>query len=200
MIPGFDIFMHQLEILKNLQILTISLFDCDASEIEEKSSELFIYFHEIELGNKEQFPIYEAYLHFLKHISLIKKISLKNLNIPYLILKELITNHSLKDNFHQSTIVNLFESNKLLSLFLYDQKVIDQTAWELLIMRCQKTDFTPNHIFLAYCWPEIVENPEIYNEVTALKPTVSNIIIYKKIYRLVPRSQPIDLSKFTNPS
>ncbi|OHS96234.1 hypothetical protein TRFO_37616 [Tritrichomonas foetus] len=177
---AFFRFKEQIMILAKLQTLLVDLIDSEKSFREERISKLFGCFNEIEIH--DNFSIYDAFLHLLVHLSIVKPSKADTMSLFRQILEELVDNHSLKHAFHQSTIVNIFAKNKTLLLFLYEKGVVDIS----LIISHGKKHY--DHIFNIFFFPEFKKNDFDYfqtlqnhseQEIQFLESNIENFCKYR---------------------
>ncbi|OHT12551.1 hypothetical protein TRFO_03547 [Tritrichomonas foetus] len=141
---------NEFEILANLQHKMISVLTCDDSQNSLEIVILLDYLNEISI--ETNFSIYEGFLHLLVHLSIYFNYCQKNEQIQtsfFIILKELISKHSLQKTFHQSTLFYIFHKNKQFLLFLLEEGIVDIRLIKQTILN------TKNKNFFFYFFPEI---------------------------------------------
>ncbi|OHT07228.1 hypothetical protein TRFO_01401 [Tritrichomonas foetus] len=143
----FSEFSELLDTLENLQDL---LFDMiDNREGENHMVSLTSFFHTIHI--ESNFLIYDAFLHLLSVVPIIRPSNPLATVIVRLILDELLCHHDMKKHFSSSTIFNIFGKCKLLLLYLLEKEVIDISLIKKKI-NCEKWKY------LEYFSPEVNKN------------------------------------------
>ncbi|OHT01211.1 hypothetical protein TRFO_32041 [Tritrichomonas foetus] len=167
---------NDLSIIQNLQRLMISILSSDSQVvISELVTELFNSFTKLEIS--KHYSLYEIILRIFVHLSICynfcetkdEEVISRRHEIYCMILKELISKHSLKSSFHQFTLFNIFKSNKHLLLFLVQEEIV---SISFLITRFSRmssqflSQFSPQftlNLFLFFI-PEIKRYDRIFYE------------------------------------
>ncbi|OHT15890.1 hypothetical protein TRFO_13738 [Tritrichomonas foetus] len=164
----FDVLMTNLQILSDLQNRVTDLLSCDEIQILEELSKFFVFLKDISISTN--FGVYEGFLRLLVHLSIYYKIPKSDqeiqhmYNVFFAILKELISNHSLKTSFKISTLCFIFKYSNHFLLFLLEEGIFDFGFLQKILLK--------NKIPFLYFLPEIKKaNPAGY-------------IKYKKYHRL----------------
>ncbi|OHS96531.1 hypothetical protein TRFO_09923 [Tritrichomonas foetus] len=149
----------EIETLRDLQRKMISILSCDESHISAEIEELLCFITTISISTN--FSIYEGFLRIFVHLSVYFNIQQKDEIIDgfYIILRELISKHSLASSFHQSTLFFIFKENKHFLLFLLEEGILDLSYIENEILA------NDNKNLFIYFIPEIKKmNPNFYRE------------------------------------
>ncbi|OHT08164.1 hypothetical protein TRFO_23451 [Tritrichomonas foetus] len=179
-IIGLDEFKKDIGILRYLQRKVISILSSEDDIISGKVDKLFGFLKSISISHN--FGLYEGFLRILTHISIYFGVSQKaerkkrNQTIFFNILNELISQHSLKNAFHQTTLAFIFRKNKHFLLFLVQNGILD-------ISFIIKEIASDKNFFLFFI-PEIVEHsPQLFlKKMKDFKLTKDEIVkIYDKL-------------------
>ncbi|OHT07703.1 hypothetical protein TRFO_24054 [Tritrichomonas foetus] len=163
---GISKLRKDLKILQNLQRKMISILSWNESPISTSNQikDLFNFFEEISIS--QHFSHYEAFLRIFVHLSIYfdfqktkeEEIISQRQEIFFIVLKELIVNHSLKTSFDQLTLFLIFEQNKHFLLFLFEEELFDIS---FLIQKI--TSLYDKNLFIFFI-PEIKKlKPEFYD-------------------------------------
>ncbi|OHS97472.1 hypothetical protein TRFO_36336 [Tritrichomonas foetus] len=159
---GFIELKNDIGILKDLQMMMIEILSCEEMQTQNKIEKLFSFFEKISISSN--FSIYEAFLRLFAHISIFFNVA-QNYQRRQLIfneiLKELISKHSLKTIFHQSTLFFIFKLNRHFLLFFIEEGIIDMSIIETQFSYVNRS----NDLLFLFFMPEIQKtNPKLYQE------------------------------------
>ncbi|OHT03266.1 hypothetical protein TRFO_29408 [Tritrichomonas foetus] len=154
-------FRKEIIILRDLQRMMISILKCESNfSIKKEINELFAFLDKISLS--QNFDIYEGFLRIFVHLSVYfntPQQKEETSTIFFIILKELISKHSLKASFHQSTLFLIFKANKHFLLFIFNEGILDFSFIE------KEISIISNKLFSYFFIPELAKlSPKIYGK------------------------------------
>ncbi|OHT05115.1 hypothetical protein TRFO_27298 [Tritrichomonas foetus] len=160
---GLNEFLKRIDTLGILQKSLVSIFEGNEDEINGKITTFFISLSEFHI--ESSFSLYEAFLYMLSNVYTIflTKNSQNNPKYEFIfksIIDELNQHHSLKTTFHESTIFLIFETNRLLLLYLYEKHVIDlSTIRDFINIRASR-----NNQYILFFIPELMKDDSHFME------------------------------------
>ncbi|OHT08859.1 hypothetical protein TRFO_22536 [Tritrichomonas foetus] len=164
-IVGLNEFLSELEILAELENLLLNFIDqIDEAEVEECFKMLTCFIEKMNLKNN--INRYSSVLSMISHVFFTRPYK-KNINVKISsILEYLIYSCNLTDVFSSQRLLKIFENNKFIILFFYENHVIDKKQ----LKRFLKEKVTFNLWFYFY--------PEFPSEVTERYEKADLISLY----------------------